>query len=203
MPLDTTTLPRPRGLQEIANYLGIIGIDPQLLSAHKAAELAQAPKPNANPTFIENCLVGGYVAALVGFLGSSGIAFGLLIYAIRYLDLEMLIGGIAFGLAGGLFINLLKRLLRAVDTVIFGPAQWNEVALPGSHLDVVCPTELAALARRVLDETRHSDCLTLVYGELRQDMKLLDPYLLVRDESNGEELILGVWKDNDILYLAG
>ncbi len=98
--------------------------------------------------------------------------------------------------------SLFRLALRAVmHTEVRGPARWSEMSISMRDVDAICPDEIAALAHRVL--CNQTGRLTMYYGELRQDTVVLDPYLLVRDALTNEVLILGVWKDDEILYLAG
>jgi hypothetical protein len=205
MPLDAAVICRPRTLKDIADDLGIIGIDPTLLHAHKAAELAKAPLPSfayRNQPVYEVTVTFGILFSLVVFLGSTMMMVGSVIEAARYLSPLMLIVAIGFcGTAIG-SMSLLKLVLRTAVGTVRGPARWSEAPLPIRSLDQTCPTELADLARTVMAAASHGH-LTLYCGELRQDTVLLDPYLLVRDIFTDDELILGVWKDDEILYLAG
>lgn len=194
MPFDGAVLISP--LADTLDRLGITPVERDVLEGHKIAQCERYP---ASWTYEHRHLLrGGLVLAsfgnmVIAMLGSlvytSAIIFGI--------HLTLLVGIVFLATACNLLMVALFPSIR-----MRGPARWYERVLP-TYMGLAtmkAPDRVKRLAQRIQDNSRNQ--LSFVYGELRQGVELLDPYILVQDEASGEEFVLAVWDGETILHIA-
>jgi len=167
------------------HYIGIEPVAPELLHTHKLREACQHP---GSWWYHHRHLADGVISALFS-CGAVSFIFGGV--------LAMTFGGLVWSslALGGLSLLLLLLFSGVLlgRLVLLGPATWIE----GDVIWEEVPPTISAMAQHVLHKV--PGC-TVVIGRLTQDVQVLDPYLVIRRD--GEEVCLGVWDGDTIMYQA-
>ena len=193
MPLDGVEFHnqfRSVGLTEALTRLGIRSVDPDILNAHKAEQVALHPANFASrhQTIIlmmfslipATCLVTAIY--LVIAVGGPSAVFGILVLL-----------GVLIGI-----------VVASEHVVIRREAVWTEkvFGLYSHELTWRVPHQIITLLRRLRTEVGANSAIRLIYGELSQGAAVLDPYLIIIDRKTGARCILGIWNDDTILHIA-
>lgn len=186
MPFDALiAAPRQKSLSEIFDELGLTPVSATSLVDHKRAQLAKF-----GPSFwyrhqaalsigliIASPAVGAVAGAAQGFTPhSSALAVA---SSFAWMCMVALIAG----------TGLIK--LRA-------GSHWEERFLTGDQLaEARVPEPIARIARTVTRKVPEAD---LVLGELKRELVVLDPYLLI--ELDDERVCIGVWDGDQVIASA-
>jgi uncharacterized membrane protein YuzA (DUF378 family) len=186
-------------LAETLARMGIKPIERCVLDAHMAAQIRRYPESwgythrhtlRVALIVTLNILLIGFFFSLIGailadILGSSACLSVSLLSAV----------GIVL-----IFCNLVKFVPRIK---LRKPARWNvrllPMGAPVAYRLPEMPTPIAELVATIKTQNNH---IGLIYGELRRDTEILDPFIGVRDLNSGEEAILGIWDGATILHIA-
>jgi hypothetical protein len=181
--------------------LGFCGILPATLDEHKQREVERHP-----PNFLYrhqnramkvlnlfcNCTIAGAAAAITisilslveGMEPTIGLGFFL-----------------AFGACWGSTIGM---IFAAERMPIRGPVVWNEQRIGIREVEARCPPAITEMARTINRSlwAGYPHRTAFLYGELRQMETVLDPYLIICDQTTQEQVILAVWDGDTILHSA-
>jgi hypothetical protein len=202
MPLDFNVKPH---LAEEVRWLGVRQVPDSVLEQHKRGEVAKHP---ADWGYQHPLLLAiGFPLGL--FSGISGAITGICIAVDRYPII-----GLMIAVASLLLLIILRHLLPKGDergrVHLKGPAQWREWMLQYPSRNTLLagsfgvPQEIATIA---LDLQSQIPGSWLVVGELRQNHRLLDPYLLLcvdpaHPGDVRQQICLGIWDGDTIIHKA-
>lgn len=172
-------------LTSVVRYNGIEPVDSELFAEHKSLEVQRHP---ASWWYHHRHLAEGLVSTLFSFSALSVLFGGMIAMVFG----SVVAGGFAFGGFLMLLLLILSGVLLGRLTLV-GPATWVEDEVAWNEV----PPTINALAQQVLH--RVPGC-TASLGRLMQDTQVLDPYLVIR--RGGEEICLGVWDGDTIMYQA-
>lgn len=190
MPFDGIEIScRSVGLTETLSRLGITSIDPDVLTEHKAQQVAAHP---------------GNFAYRYRHLLSMALSLGLW---------TSFIASFVFAVFGQIFapvvVPVIVTILVVAATelvVIRQPARWTETELDlysdRQLVKMRLPRPIYALLCDLRDEMGYNRAIRLIYGELSQDEIVLDPYLIMVDRKTGARCILAIWDGDTILHIA-
>jgi hypothetical protein len=196
MPFDGLTL--RTSLADALVQMGIQPIDQAVLDAHMHAQRQRHPGSWAyvHRAGLREAVFQLAKLSLVGFVASFGIgmmtvSMGNLQY-MTWAIISMAVFVISFfGLGHATTMIKLRK-----------PAQWRIEQKPFStyhHLKM--PASVRALMDRLDANRQYMVPFGLVYGELRRETELLDPYIGVRDATD-KVYILAIWDGNTVLHIA-
>jgi len=223
MPFDGLSIAsRSSTLAQAAANLGITGVDAAVLEAHKANEVA---KHQSNFAYRHHggLVLCGEALTVIGMAGSL-LAGCIVVFSIPFsMPCSFLV---LLGLATGSLLLMFIPVSLMQRTIVRGPAYWVEQPItcvgrmvmdrasrprqtplidqPKMGISLPGPVRRLAGAVRMELETMGAwhNQYSFIYGELRQDETILDPYLVLRNPKTGEQLILAIWIDDTILHMA-
>jgi hypothetical protein len=201
MPFDGSNVSKT-DLGSLHHYLinlGFTGIASKTLADHKQREIDRHP---ANFLYRHHGVLKIMnVFALCAMIGG---VLAMSMCLICLIALEPSIGlyfFLVFGLCWG---SVLAMMVVAERIPVRGPANWTEKRIGLREVTMRCPPTVAAMAWTIHHNlwTGYPHRTYFVFGELRQDETVLDPYLTICDQTTNEEVILAVWDGTTILHSA-
>lgn len=172
--------------------LGIEPVSKDVLTKHKAQELARHPpslfyrRPHLFPVFTFLC----FVSVIMSFV----LALSLV---------DQTLASVRLSLLGVMVVSAAMLMKLVLSTRIVEPAQWVETR-PMYFENTKMPDALMQLARQIKDA---APSVKFVVGTLYQNSFPLDPYLMVEkyDFSTGNmttSACLGIWDGKTIIHIA-
>jgi hypothetical protein len=187
MPFDALVAPpRPKLLAEILQEHALAPISWEALAEHKQAQLDKF-----TPSFWHShqTLLPVFLLGSVGCMASTGgLANGLMSPG------SLLPSYLTLAWIGVIGLLIMFGVFRA-----HAGSYWDErYVVPGALDSLGVPSPIAALARQL---HRAAPGSALVLGELKQEAVVLDPYLLLIQDT--ECVCLGIWDGDRIIACAG
>jgi len=188
MPFDAAS-PAKLSLADKLASLGIAATVPlPMLATHKARQLRRH-RANQFATPYPYLLVAGLIAAM-------NMSFALPV-TFSLMNMIVVVASVLAGASGA--VVLLMLVLTWCEFMgirsIRGKAQWVEKRLEHYQFG-----ELPRPIRNALYPVLWHPRMTLIYGELIQNRKVLDPYVII--QMDDEQACLGIWDDQRVIACA-
>ena len=197
MPFDGTLINNHRPLADTLKRLGIRPIQRTILDTHMTEQQNRYPA-----SWCYNHRDRLELALFIALPALLLTIFDCLLAIIlgNYLISPVFAAYVAIVMCGVSFVAFGVSMLPHCK--LRGPAFWDRRALRFSAYTVIdMPPAVKMILRRLADSTDTAH-LRVVYGELRREFELLDPFISVRDQRSDEEYVIGIWDGDTILHIA-